>query len=123
MGCQVSDHIPGTSVGQVGINDLAKLLFADTTHIEQLFWFLIQNLQGLFAVGIVDPLSGLLADTFDLSGGKVCDDTFFSRRYHLFIPFDFELDSVLLILAPPSFHPVFDLFGCRKAVPNCFKPV
>ena len=47
MGCQVSDHIPGTSVGQVGINDLMKLLFADTTHIEQFFGFLIQNLKGL----------------------------------------------------------------------------
>ena len=107
--CQKSDHIPGTTVSQVRINDLTQLLFADAPYGKQFPRLLIENLKGFLTEGIVDLLCCLLADATDLTGGQVCDDTVLGGRDDFLIPLHLKLDSVLLGFAPVAFHPVLDL--------------
>ena len=107
--CQKSDHIPGTTVSQVRINDLTQLLFADALNGEQLPRLFIENLKGFLTECFVDLLCCLLANATDLTGGKVCDDTVLGGRDDFLIPLHLKLDSVLLGFAPVAFHPVLDL--------------
>ena len=117
------NHIPGTTVCQVGINDLAKLLFTDSLHGKQFPRLLIKDLQCFLTEGLVDLLCSLLADATDLTGGKVCDDTVLGGRDDFLIPLHLKLDSVLLGFAPVPFHPVFDLIGSWQTIPDGLESV
>ena len=117
------NHIPGTTVGQVGINDLAKLFFTDTLYGKQFPWLLIKDLQCFLTEGLVDLLCSLLADATDLTGGQVCDNTVLGRGYDFLIPLHLKLNPVFLGFAPVPFHPVFDLIGSWQTIPDGLESV
>ena len=121
VGGQKCDHIPGTSIGQVRIDDLSELLFADTSDGEELLRLLIQNLKRLLAEGIIDPFSGLFTDAADLSGCQISNDSFPGGGYDFLITLHLELDTMLLTLAPLSSHIVPDFIGGRQAVAHRFE--
>ena len=117
------DHIPCSTIGKIRIDDLLQLVFADSFYGEQFFRFLIQDLQSLLAESVIDPLGCLFADSSNLAGSQICDDSFAGRHDHFLITLHIELDAMFLTFAPFAFQSVFDFIGGRQTVANSLETV
>ena len=123
MRCQKCDHIPGTTVGKIRVNDLLQFLLTDSSDRKQFSRLLIQDFQCFLTECIVNLFCSLLTDSSDLPGSKISNDTLLGGSDHFLIPLHFILQTMLGILGPSAFHAVLDLIGRGKAIADRLKLV
>ena len=117
---QKSDHITGTTGGQIRIADLLKPLFADAPNGHKLFRLPVEDLQCVLPKGIVDQFCDLPADTFDLSGGQISDDSFLGMGNHFFVALYLELQTVPGMFCPMSVKTVAHFLCDGQTIADSF---
>ena len=74
-------------------------------HLDQPAWLLLDDLQGVQAEVVDDPLGDLRADALDQPGAEVAADALDGGRQHGGVGLDLELLAVLGMGGPAALHP------------------
>ena len=119
-GRQERDHLSRAAGSQISTKNVLQLSRGDAGNVQQAFWVVLKNLQGLWSKGGVDFLRHFGAYPLDFAGGQIGDDPLLGGGDHLLVVLHLKLDAVFAIPAPMAPQIVLQPLVRRQQIPNGF---